>query len=485
MNRHVYFLGMVISLLLFSASPARADNYQTSVACNYSHTLGDDAIMMFGMPNQAMWHDFFGNMKTNAFTTYETLRQTPGTTCDNLADSSAYWAPALMLPGGKIVRPTYQKTYYQTVNSEQNPLIAFPDGLQLLAGDHHGTGPNDHINFFCGSDQTYTTSADRTCGLNPDGKTVQLDIAIKFPNCWDGKTLEAKPVPPDNKPNAVYSDGNGVCPNDYPKHIPTVNMNVAYLFTDITSVDVANIKLSLDPIMDGNKRIDQWGSIYTAHGDFINGWTADATKFMVERCMNNNYDCTAYMPYSYAEPSGDTYVSNGEDSDKNFGSSDKIIAQGDPSGSDSGNSAEKIALVKYSIPVMPTNYPPEQTALFKYYLRIYGGRSSGTGAEMTYLYPTAVDWDENTVTWNSRPTCDASNYTEFYLDEENKYRDIDVTTVVNNARQAGETQIAFCIGGDQEKTGATYSYGSKESTYPAQLMIRGEQTVVTKSVVTK
>jgi hypothetical protein len=39
---------------------------QAHVVCGYSHTLGDDAIMMYGMPNEAMLHDFFGNVQTDA-----------------------------------------------------------------------------------------------------------------------------------------------------------------------------------------------------------------------------------------------------------------------------------------------------------------------------------------------------------------------------------------------------------------------------------
>jgi hypothetical protein len=39
---------------------------QAHVVCGYSHTLGDDAIMMYGMPNEAMLHDFFGNTHTDA-----------------------------------------------------------------------------------------------------------------------------------------------------------------------------------------------------------------------------------------------------------------------------------------------------------------------------------------------------------------------------------------------------------------------------------
>lgn len=82
---------------------------QAHVVCGYSHTLGDDAIMMFGRPNEAMLHDFFGNTHTDASSSRETLRKLEETTCDNKADSSAYWAPSLRLPDGTIVKPAYQK----------------------------------------------------------------------------------------------------------------------------------------------------------------------------------------------------------------------------------------------------------------------------------------------------------------------------------------------------------------------------------------
>lgn len=45
---------------------------QAHVVCGYSHTLGDDAIMMFGRPNEAMLHDFFGNTHTDASSSRET-----------------------------------------------------------------------------------------------------------------------------------------------------------------------------------------------------------------------------------------------------------------------------------------------------------------------------------------------------------------------------------------------------------------------------
>ncbi len=52
----------------------------------------------------------FWQHPTDAVSTYQTLRAQPDTTCDNKADSSAYWAPSMKLPDGEIVNPAYQKT---------------------------------------------------------------------------------------------------------------------------------------------------------------------------------------------------------------------------------------------------------------------------------------------------------------------------------------------------------------------------------------
>ncbi len=475
MKKYYCSLLITASSIFIAPLAAHADNYQTSVKCSYSHTLGDDAILMFGMPGRAMWHDFFGNTSTDASSTYTTLQNAPTTTCSDLADSSAYWAPSLRLPDGMEVRPAYQKTYYQTVNSTEYPLTSFPDGLQLLAGDHKGTGPNSVINFLCNDGKGYSHSADRTCLPPSATQPIQLNIAIQFPNCWDGTTITAKPSGSTHKPNAVYADSSGACPADYPKHIPTVNMNIAYLFPGLASLDLKNVQLSLDPIMNGDQRIDQWGSIYTAHGDFINGWTPDAAKFMTERCMNNNYDCTSYMPYTYMDAVADTYVSNLDDSNKNFASSDELLVKGDASNASENNTQEKVTLLKYQIPDMPQKYSPEETALFKYKVHLYGGRSSGTGAEMIYIYPTTTDWDENTVTWNTRPVCDFKTYSGLYLDQAKQYRDIDVTSMVKKAQQSGKKQIAFCLSGDSAKQGIEYTFGPNNTHYSSQMIIMGEQ----------
>jgi hypothetical protein len=67
---------------------------------------------------------------------------------------------------------------------------------------------------------------------------------------------------------------------------------------------------------------------------------------------------------------------------------------------------------------MPENYPAEQADLFKYNVHLYGGRTTLSGAQTIYIYPTTNDWDENSVTWNSHPVCDYKTHSRLYLDEE-------------------------------------------------------------------
>ncbi|VUS84685.1 hypothetical protein SB6422_02523 [Klebsiella huaxiensis] len=68
---------MKLNSFALSLAPLLAASTFSAHAGAYHHTLGDDAIMMFGKPNQAMWHDFFGNTHTEVVSTYQTLRDQP------------------------------------------------------------------------------------------------------------------------------------------------------------------------------------------------------------------------------------------------------------------------------------------------------------------------------------------------------------------------------------------------------------------------
>lgn len=438
---------------------------QAQAVCAYHHTLGDDAIMMFGKSGQAMWHDFFGNKLTDSFSTYQTLREHPQTSCDNQADGSAYWAPSLRLPDGEVVTPAYQKTYYQANSVDKYPLHPFPAGLELLAGDHHGTAPSSRISFLCANGKGYTNKAGEVCGLRKAGDAVQLNIGIAFPNCWDGVNLK----PAHGHSNATY-DSSGKCPADFPVKIPTVNMNIAYVLPQITSLDTSKVELSLDPTMHGDQREEHWGSIYTAHADFMNGWTEDAAHFMTELCMNNNMDCGTNVPWGYSKAEN-TWVSSDNPTEVNT-TPDSLKIQDNWQNGGRTTHPETMTLVKFRIPHLPAGM---DTTLFKYRIRIYGGKVEKNGADQIFFYPTNNDWNAKTVTWNTRPTVSYSSDASLYLNYSREYRYVDVDKAVRKALASGKTEISWYIGGDRQ--GNTYEFNPASSRESLILMLNGFQGV--------
>ncbi len=448
------------TLVAAGAFPAHAGP-QAHVVCGYHHTLGDDAIMMFGKANQAMWHDFFGNTHTDAVSTYQTLRAQPDTTCDNKADSSAYWVPSMKLPDGEIVKPAYQKTYYQSTNVAQYPLHPFPAGLELLAGDHHGTGPSSAITFLCSNGKGYTKTTGEICGLRKAGDAVQFNIGIAFPNCWDGVNL--KPTHSHN--NAIYAD-NGKCSADYPVKIPTVNMNIAWVLPQISSLDTSKVELSMDPVMHGETREERWGSLYTAHADFMNGWTEDGAQFMTDLCMNQGLDCGTTVPYAYSKAEENTWVSS--EDDKPHANVDTLYVQDDWTNGGRTQHPETLTLVKFKIPPLPANM---DASLFKYRIRLFGGKTETNGADQIFFYPTNNDWHVSTVSWNNKPAINYRSDAVLYLNHSHEYRMVDVDKAVRKALAEGKTEISWYIGGDRQ--GNHYDFTPADSKQSLVLMLTG------------
>ncbi|CCJ76824.1 Putative periplasmic or exported protein [Cronobacter muytjensii 530] len=306
------------------------------------------------------------------------------------------------------------------------------------------------------------------CGLREKGDAVQFNIGIQFPNCWDGINL--KPV--RGRMNATYASDAGACPAQFPVKIPTVNMNVAWVLPQITSLDTAKIELSMDPEMNGETRTEKWGSIYTAHGDFMNGWPVESAQFMTEECMNNNMDCGTNIPFSYTRAIADTWVSSAEPQ-RNFGDDTTLQVQDDWRNGGRTANTEIMSLVKFSIPPLPEGYSEADAALFKYKIRIYGGKNA-EGADQIFFYPTDTQWDEHQVNWNNRPACNYRSDGILYLDKQRVYRYVDVDKAVRAALAAGKTEIAWYIGGDRQ--GNNYSFNPAGSKENLLLMLVGYKT---------
>lgn len=431
---------------------------QADVQCHYSHTLADDAIMMPGEAGMAMWHDFFGNTATDANSNSDTLLANPETTCNNLADHSAYWVPALRLEDGTVVRPAYQKTYYQAKNVEQFPLHSFPHGLELLVGDHQGTKPTPGVvNYFC-QGQGYSAVPFENCPPYAPGK-VQFNIALAFPNCWDGKNLK----PGKTLKNAVYAVKDA-CPAAYPVKLPTINMNVAYELDSDTAVDISKAQLSLDPVMENGKMVEKWGSIYTAHGDFMNGWTAQAATFITDQCMNNPMDCSTNVPYSYSAPLAEATVAADGSINENPA---ELLVRGDSK----KPGLRKIAYLKFAVPEWPADKDIDTDKDLVYRLRTVAGNVTDATAGMIYFYQCNNDWQPENLSWGARPACSTDTKTALYLDHNREYRYSNVDAWLRQAVKNQQTEITIAVEGND--SGRLFSIDSAESKTPPLLMLTG------------
>ena len=259
----------------------------------------DDPIIYPGKPGAAHLHQFFGNTKANAYSTYSTLRAAGDSTCMSPLNRSAYWMPAMLDGKGSVVRPDYVSIYYKR-RPKSSPKC------QVLGGSAKGTGicvdtPNG-IKFVFGFDPTSpqaapTGAAYFTCSgtgaVAGKWKTIRdalgkcpvgarLGAVINAPKCWDGKNLDT----PNHRSHMAYTSygswGYERCPTTHPYVIPTFTMGAWF------KVD-ANLKtwsLASDHMLPGALPGQ------TFHADFFMAWDPVIKKMWHENCIDKLLNCS-------------------------------------------------------------------------------------------------------------------------------------------------------------------------------------------------
>lgn len=444
-------------ILMLAAGAVNARGFD--VQCNYSHTLPDDAIVYPGKPGEAMAHEFFGNPNTNAYTTYDSLNNNKVTTCNSTADISAYWAPQLKRKSG-IVFPTYQKTYYLN-DQPVVPVQPIPPGLEMLAGDHMGTGPNPHVSFLCSGGQ-YTTSMPTSCPPKTPGASTQLNISVHFPDCWDGKTL--KPILGTDRTtrmsnlmkaakgdlNVAYRNTDGTCPSAYPVKIPELQYNLAYNLG--TDPDLSNAQLSLDPVFENGQWVPQWGSMYTAHGDFISAWHTQTMQYLTDMCMNKDVisgGCDTSIPVYYSAVTANVQL----DSDGTAHPADTTLAAAP------GN----IVLMKFPIPKDLNDFPYAASTI-----QTFGGNVTDSSAVMLSLYSASTSWDDS-ANLPTASACSMNGIGGIYLDSARQVRQNDISSYIAAQKAAGALEGALCI---RNTTGRTVTFSSRTGSWTPGLFLK-------------
>jgi hypothetical protein len=226
--------------------------------CRPSHVASDDPIVFPGEAGASHQHEFFGNVTTDADSTYRSLRA-GATSCRIAADTAAYWVPSLFANGERVA-PIKVNAYY-LAGRGRGRIAAFPAGLKVIAGNHDASSPQALAitGWKCSGVQDARLSSDpKTC---PTGSHDVL--VIRFPDCWNGKDLDSA----DHKSHMAYRVA-GTCPNAYPVRVPRLSLNVHYDLPGTTGLTLAS------------------GSIYSAHADFFNAWNQTALTRLVRANLN-------------------------------------------------------------------------------------------------------------------------------------------------------------------------------------------------------
>ena len=266
--------------------------------CTPSHNAYNDPIVYPGQPGKSHLHTFFGNTLADANSTYVSLRTTGESTCNNLLNRSAYWVPAMINGGNKVVMPDYLAVYYKRMPASDprcqiyaTACVKLPRGLRYIFGYNMGdpaSTPTDIMQRWWNCDGPTSTSGhfatikDALAGCKVGDR---VGITLVAPDCWNGKDLDS----PDHRSHMAYrtyADGTGrpMCPAGYPYIIPQFQLGAWYT-TDATAKDWY---LSSDR-MPGMMAMEP-GT--TAHADWFGAWEDGILDLWTANCIDKLLSCT-------------------------------------------------------------------------------------------------------------------------------------------------------------------------------------------------
>jgi hypothetical protein len=270
----------------------------------------DDPIAYPKQPGKSHLHQFYGNVKIDAYSTFESLRHSGDGTCGtdgkgHAVNRSGYWIAAMLDGKGNVVQPDYVTIYYKRLpdsdprcHPETNPAalgkcVRIPHGLRFIAGSNlKGGWRQEHT-----PKQTPYVGAFRfncitTQGLGIAGVSGQyfdlqsmpkcpvgaaVEQVMQMPNCWNGTQLDA----PDHGSHMDYPYA-GKCDAKHPYLIPFFLLGASYPVKE--GDDTTLWRLSSDPV--GGVR----GA--TIHGDWFGAWDPTILDTWTDNCINKHLSCT-------------------------------------------------------------------------------------------------------------------------------------------------------------------------------------------------
>lgn len=266
-------------------------------ACAPSHNSYDDPVVYPGQPGRSHLHTFFGNTKADANSTYQSLRTTGESTCNNVLNRSAYWMPAMMNGRGKVVMPDFISIYYKRAPAGSSACtfgpvkacLKIPRGLRYVYGynmaDPASSAPAWAKYWNCDGPGAvsghFNTIREAAAGC-PAG--ARLGAIIIAPPCWNGKELDSA----DHRSHMAYPEddhmGHSVCPATHPYILPFFQIGAWYT-NDGTA---QNWFLSSDR-MAGMPDLEPGTSL---HADWFGAWEDSVLDLWTANCIDKSLNCS-------------------------------------------------------------------------------------------------------------------------------------------------------------------------------------------------
>ncbi|MGH1488605.1 MAG: FG-GAP-like repeat-containing protein [Acidimicrobiales bacterium] len=293
---------------------------QFRVACEFSHFAYDDPLVHPNQPGKAHLHMMFGNTDVNAYSTYETLRDSGSSTCNGQElNRSGYWAPAMIDGDGNARIPERAVVYYKAAGTGQGKTQAFlpqmtniaPMPLSVPEVATFDGGETAEVNYKCSNN---SSSYPFATGINqipncdgdywfdtygapyPATRTV-LEMEIKFWHCFDptGAVDDWQQWKPSGPTRGSWFYGNcdgrggqstGAPPLDDKDFYPAVVYYLNYVVEAgedtsdwFLSSDVDPATITTEPALLGQR-----GEMH--HADWWGAWHPEINWEFLDGCVN-------------------------------------------------------------------------------------------------------------------------------------------------------------------------------------------------------
>jgi len=227
-----------------------------------------------------------------ADTIHEDWMSLNATTCDETADHSNYWVPAMYRTdlGPTPVKLTAILQPYYEFSANDVPYMdatGLANPLSMVTGNPHGGLASDNV-WIEWSTRTPlrengTVDSGRYGWVESASNVKEVMLVYRFPSCWNGMPYAA-----DQSHVAFTDRRTNRCPGTHPRQFPRVRLEQRYIFD--TVIAWTNFQAPF--------RFSS-GDETTAHGDVVLFWDQAVLSELIRSCTSNTAgDCKAGPPRS-------------------------------------------------------------------------------------------------------------------------------------------------------------------------------------------